>query len=213
MALGGPAGLDHPNELLNTQAYFRLFMVLEQEQQTPDAPLLAQRLQKLYAAADAQSDASLQIMTIHKAKGLEFDHVILPELQRKPTADSSKLLLWLERPQSRGGSHLILAPIKEAAADSDPMYVYLKQIEQQKLLYESGSLLYVAATRARQTLHLLAVLPEVPQIKEWQPPVGSFLQMLWPYFREQLPELWPRIEGIDAIGKYRQKSAFPAFSC
>ncbi len=184
MALGGPAGLNHPNELLNTQTYFRLLMKLEQEQQTPDAALLAQRLQKLYAAADVRSDASLQIMTIHKAKGLEFDHVILPELQRKPTADGSQLLLWLERPQSRGGSHLILAPIKEAAADSDPMYVYLKQIEQQKLLYESQRLLYVAATRARQTLHLLAVLPEVPQIKEWQPPAGSFLQMLWPYFRE-----------------------------
>jgi ATP-dependent helicase/nuclease subunit A len=208
MALGGPAGLDHPHELLNTQAYFRLLMALEQEQQIPDAALLTQRLQKLYAAADAQSDASLQIMTIHKAKGLEFDHVILPELQRKPTADSSKLLLWLERPQSRGGSHLILAPIKEAAADSDPMYVYLKQIEQQKLLYESGRLLYVAATRARQTLHLLAVLPEVPQIKEWQPPMGSFLQMLWPYFREQIPDGDTVIASVSEAIQYGVSTEF-----
>lgn len=188
LALGGPAGLNHANELLNTQAYFKLLMKFEQKNPIFKVELFTQQLQKLYAAPDAPEDAHLQIMTIHKAKGLEFDHVILPELQRKPIAESSRLLLWMERAHAQGGSHLILAPIKEASQDSDPMYIYLKEIEQKKLMHEAARLLYVAATRAKQSLHLLAVFPQVPDIRAWQPSNGSFLKWLWPYFKNQLPE-------------------------
>jgi ATP-dependent helicase/nuclease subunit A len=177
LSLGGPAGLRNAAELQNAQTYFQWLREFEQNQRP---------LEKLYAAADPRADDSLQIMTIHKAKGLEFDHVILPALERASPSESHSLLLWMERANANGGSNLILAPMKAAAAESDPIYTYIKQTEQQKLQYEAERLLYVAATRAKQSLHLLAVLPAVPDLQTWRPRSGSFLAMLWPYFREQL---------------------------
>jgi ATP-dependent exoDNAse (exonuclease V) beta subunit len=53
-------------------------------------------------------------MTIHKAKGLEFDTVILPGLGAVPRGDDQRLLLWLEH---RG--ELLLAPIAESGEDKD----------------------------------------------------------------------------------------------
>ena len=47
-------------------------------------------MEKLFATPDVLADASLQLMTIHKAKGLEFDTVILPGLSRIPSQDDSR---------------------------------------------------------------------------------------------------------------------------
>ena len=94
--------------------------------------------------------SSLQLMTIHKAKGLEFDTVILPGLGAIPRGDEQRLLLWLEH---RG--ELLLAPISESGGDKDPIYGYLARIERRKSDHETARLLYVAATRARRSLHLL----------------------------------------------------------
>jgi len=196
LALGGPASVNFTYELLNTQAYFKLLITLTATNPILNLAVLNQKLQKLYAAPQTSKEAYLQIMTIHKAKGLEFDHVILPELQRKPVADDSRLLLWSERAATSGGSHLILAPIKEASANHDPMYVYLKNIDQQKLIHESKRLLYVAVTRAKQTLHLLAVLPE--KNENYKPPADSFLQMLWPCFSAECHYSSSEIQLIDS---------------
>ncbi len=184
LTLGGPASLNDLSALHNARSFFQLINDIE-----PDfnISLLKQKLGKLYAAPNPHGDARLQIMTIHKAKGLEFDHVILPGLNRKTPSDSHQLLMWLERANAVGGSHLILAPIKETAAAFDPIYDYLRHIEQKKLMHEASRLLYVAATRAKQSLHLLAVLPTDADIEDWQPATGCFLAMLWPYFQEQLP--------------------------
>ena len=92
-------------------------------------------------------------MTIHKAKGLEFDTVILPGLGSIPRGDDQRLLLWLEH---RG--ELLLAPIAVSGGDKDPIYGYLASIERRKSEQETARLLYVAATRARRSLHLLGCL-------------------------------------------------------
>ncbi len=60
----------------------------------------------------------LQVMTIHKAKGLEFDYVIVPGLDRVITTDDAQLMQWLERPTAsgdpRGPGELLLSPIYRA---------------------------------------------------------------------------------------------------
>ena len=47
-------------------------------------------------AARRERRPALQLMTIHKAKGLEFDTVIVPGLGAIPAWDEQRLLLWLE---------------------------------------------------------------------------------------------------------------------
>jgi ATP-dependent exoDNAse (exonuclease V) beta subunit len=119
-------------------------------------------------------------MTIHKAKGLEFDTVILPGLDALPRSDEQRLLLWLEH---RG--ELLLAPIAESGSGKDPIYSYLASIERRKSEQETARLLYVAATRARRTLHLLGSIPAKTDGSRAEPEARSFLKLLWPVVREQ----------------------------
>jgi ATP-dependent helicase/nuclease subunit A len=129
----------------------------------------------LFAQPDAQAGDLLQVMTIHKAKGLEFDTVILPSLDSPPRQDEAALLLWLEQE-----GHLLLAPISASGKDSDPIYRYLERIERRKAESETARLLYVAATRARSRLHLLASLRTKDDGSVMEPSAGSFLKLLWP---------------------------------
>lgn len=94
-------------------------------------------------------------MSIHKAKGLEFDTVIVTGLGRKPRGDDSRLMLWLERLRFLEQPDLLLAPIHATGGAEDTIYNYLKGIDARKGEYEAGRLLYVAATRAKKELHLL----------------------------------------------------------
>ncbi len=115
-------------------------------------------------------------MTIHKAKGLEFDRVILPGLGRKPRGDDTPLLRWLEHPQFG----LLLAPIAARdGSDQDPIYRLIGRLEREKQDYEAGRLLYVAATRAKKRLHLFGHGRENTQ-GELKPESGSLLEVLWP---------------------------------
>ena len=132
-------------------------------------------------------------MTVHSAKGLEFDAVIVPGLGRKPKADESRLMLWLERPRLNEETDLLLAPIQATGAGDDKTYKYLKRVDSFKSDHESGRLLYVAATRAKSELHLFghtenSIKNEEMELKE--PASGSLLKCMWdvaaPKFQEAL---------------------------
>ena len=56
--------------------------------------LLKRRLDKLYAETAARCADAVDLMTIHGAKGLEWDVVIVPGLERKPQANRERLLTW-----------------------------------------------------------------------------------------------------------------------
>ncbi|MCH8262738.1 MAG: UvrD-helicase domain-containing protein [Proteobacteria bacterium] len=190
MECGGPATLEDASDLENVQTFFD---VLQQEEESSDLKSLA-KLEKavegLYAAADVQAmdddahesgNIKLQIMTIHKAKGLEFDIVILPGLGRGGKAEDKRLLLWQEQQREDGGNDLLLAPIKETGIEDDKLYRYLEILEKTKLKNEEGRLLYVAATRAREQLHLFGTTRLNNDKKEIKPPKkNSLLAKLWP---------------------------------
>src|SRR5690606_29576786 len=95
---------------------------------------------------------AVEIMTMHKSKGLEFEEVILYGLHRRPRADTAPLLRF-ERSRNR----LLMGPIKpRAAEETDKLSAMLGAMEKQRSEYELDRLLYVAATRARQRLHLVS---------------------------------------------------------
>jgi ATP-dependent helicase/nuclease subunit A len=154
VALGGPACAAEAGEMENALAFLDLLERLDRGGGA-DIDALAEETSRLYAGADPQADGTLQVMSIHKAKGLEFDVVIVPGLGRAPRSDSGRLLAWLERPSGHGAPGLLLAPIRPAGPGTDPLYQYVNGVEQEKTRNEAGRLLYVAATRARRHLHLL----------------------------------------------------------
>lgn len=186
LAVEGPACLSKDElEQQHAESYFTLL----NQQDHLDLQILAKELKRLYVKPNPQTPKnSVQIMTIHKAKGLEFDHVIIPAIEKTGRQDESKLMLWQERTHTHGDqSDLILAPIKAADAESDPIYQYLNFCEREKSFYELGRLLYVATTRAKKTLSIFGQVPDkkVEKIQETkEKKVNNLLGLLIPCWQE-----------------------------
>jgi ATP-dependent helicase/nuclease subunit A len=160
LALGGPACVADKTELEDAERYLDELERLEEQGPITDLTRLHDALERLYALPDVDAtDADLQIMTIHKAKGLEFGTVIVPGLDLGPGGGDPDLLLFNEviGPPSESGG-LLLAPIKATGAETDPTYRYLRDLNADAEDVESSRLLYVAATRAEKRLHLMACL-------------------------------------------------------
>jgi len=119
-----------------------------------DIPFLEARIEELYSGG-GKADAPLEVMTIHKAKGLEFDNVIIPGLGKYSKSEEKRILVWMER-----GEDLLLAPVerKGAGDNSWSVYDYLFGLHKEKVELEAARLLYVAATRARLSLYMLGHL-------------------------------------------------------
>jgi len=179
LQLGGPACVDNATDLEDAEVFLALLQGLDSAGGLDDLQLLDERLAKLFALPDIEADDRLQLMTIHKSKGLEFDTVILPGLGRKAPPDESALLMWLERWSSGAHGELLLAPLRATGERHDAIYSYLKSVDKRKGEYETGRVLYVAATRARRRLHLLGHTT----IKDEDlrtPQSSSLLKLLWP---------------------------------
>lgn len=183
--LGGPPCLQDESEYENADTFFKMLSELEDGVVLPEVSQLEHQLNSLFASADTDADPNLQIMTIHKSKGLEFDTVILPGLERRPASDDSSLLLSLERPRSdEDETDLLLAPIKYVGDDYDSIYRYVRRQHNKKADYESIRLLYVAATRAKKSLHLLGTVS-----KDLKAPASkSFLGLLWDGVQHEFTE-------------------------
>jgi ATP-dependent helicase/nuclease subunit A len=139
---------------------------------------------RLYAEDPAQPDA-VSLMTIHGAKGLEFDHVFVVGVGLRGRADDPRLLNWLEVPREQGGDHLVMAPIRvrgDEDTDDDAINLYLKLLHRERARAERARQAYVALTRAKRSLHLF-VHPRVKQsdgVIEFGAEANSLLHNLWP---------------------------------
>ncbi len=124
-------------------------------------------------------EAGVLLLTIHQSKGLEFDHVFLPALQRVTARSDSPLLLsqifYLEQQ-----FYFLLAERKGAVTTETPAYAYLKWLTAQRQEQEILRLLYVAMTRAKRSLWLSAVVEQDAK-HEWKAPAKSFLKYLLPH--------------------------------
>lgn len=120
-----------------------------------DIEILEKRLNTLYAKSNNPNPKAVQIMTIHKAKGLEFDTVIVAGIGRLARSDREKLLLWESRASLLNNPYLILAPIKPPSKKEAVIYSYLKNENKKRAFFESQRLMYVASTRAKKRLYWL----------------------------------------------------------
>ena len=201
LALGGPACVESETDLEDAEIFLDELSKLEEAGAPPDFAALAASLSELYALPDVDAtDDDLQIMTIHKAKGLQFDNVIVPGLDKISGSDDAPLFLWKELVFGNGvaeqgvftaSTGLLLAPIKETGADEDPVYEYLRRLDRDAENAEAGRLLYVAATRAAKRLHLLGCVRRDDAGALKFPPKRSLLAQAWPVAREVFEHMAP----------------------
>ena len=185
--LGGELCVDEIGDQ-NVQRYFKLLDDFDTSGIPFQVSALEAALEKLYAEPDAGDDA-VEVMTIHKAKGLEWDLVIIPSLERKPKVNTAPLLAWAEIPLYNQGStsetQVILAPVQGKGRSGAALNAMIRGIRQHRDRSEVKRLLYVAATRARERLHLFAS-PE--SHKDGTPLIqpGSLLEAMWPAAKSHL---------------------------
>lgn len=182
--LGGPLVYSSASDRADAERLFRLIEDLAPYGNL-DPVLLEDRLEKLYAAPQG-SGRAVEVMTIHKSKGLEFDTVILAGLHRRPRADRAPLMRF-----EHNDGELLLGPIKhKTAGEHDPVSVYLAERDKKRAAYETDRMLYVALTRARQQLHLVGVVQLDDDMAIKTPAPASLLGRLWDYMNKPpIPEL------------------------
>ena len=182
-ALGGPATAESTRSLDEAEAFLDVLAESElRDGPALDLAALGDALERLHAPSQPDPGLRIELLTIHKAKGLQFDTVIVPALERLPRGDDKRLLRWSSQ---LGFDHarLVVAPLAQSGGEHNALYAWLKAQEQEKLVHERRRLLYVAATRARRWLHLVGSCDVVdgstgPVIEH--PPAPSMLGMLWP---------------------------------
>ncbi len=141
----------------NVRAFIDLLETLETSGETIDLTSLSERLKALYAEADNDTDA-VEVLTIHKAKGLEWDAVFVPGMHRVSQSGRAPLLDWAELKQTDAEGHplILLAPIQRRGDDRGTLNRFVSGLRTQGERAELQRLFYVAATRARTALHLFA---------------------------------------------------------
>ncbi len=199
-AVGGLLQIETQSELQDISSCIDTIELYEEGGEILDRDGLNNALASLFAAPNPAADHQVQIMTIHKSKGLEFDRVILPRLDAPSVGVEAQLLKWTEVVDEAGRAHNLLAISKEAGKENDSVYQYINYLDKQKEKYESQRVLYVASTRAKSELYLLADIRSDAKPKSdevYKPPVaGSFLEMLWDGIKNQV-EIFDQGSRVD----------------
>jgi ATP-dependent helicase/nuclease subunit A len=193
LSLGG-ASCVNQTARANLRLLWRCLDELPNSAQDFLGPALDIALAGLTAMPDPAASAELgvQLMTIHKSKGLEFEVVILPELQARSTNTHGKLLSWLERgvatPNSPGEiTEFLVAPIQSRGAERGLSKRWVDRMYLDRESQEMRRILYVAATRAREELHFFA-RPEYRNESgnsSLIEPANCLLATAWPALKER----------------------------
>jgi ATP-dependent exoDNAse (exonuclease V) beta subunit len=177
-------------------------------------PALNAALEKLTALPDpaAGSDCGVQLMTIHKSKGLEFEVVVVPDLQAGVGRGGRNMLSWLERgleqPDDSGEiTEFLIAPFQRKGADRGTAKQWVDRGYRQREAQEDRRILYVAATRAREELHLFArpaYKVEADGSLSLPDPAASLLATAWPALEKEVRarfDAWKAARAASAAGQ------------
>lgn len=199
-----------PSKLANIKKLRRLAQQYCQTKQASLAEWL-QNVKDLRAssskepAATVQADDALQIMTIHNSKGLEFDLVILPQLDKSVHGDTASIK-YLPGKEGEQGLLGIKVPDKEMQLQNSGVYELAKARDSELEEEESRRLLYVAMTRAQKQLLMVGTvaeekLPEaviaLPSAKGWWQQLQAVYEVDWDKQESSCP--WVRLLCADAL--------------
>jgi ATP-dependent helicase/nuclease subunit A len=193
LALGGAATCASDADIDHARRFLAALDEEDQQRTRGRAPDLQRMMQRLYAQDPARPGA-VSLMTIHGAKGLEFDHVFVLGIGMRGRGDESRLLNWLQLPQKAGRDHLIMAPLRfrdqDDETEDDDINQYLRAIHRDRAVEERARQAYVALTRARYSVHVY-VHPRTTEkdgVFSFAPPSNTLLHNLWPALGEHMSQ-------------------------
>lgn len=201
-----------PSKLANVKKLRRLAQQYCQTKQASLAEWL-QNVKDLRAssskepAATVQADDALQIMTIHNSKGLEFDLVILPQLDKSVKGDTASIK-YLPGKEGEQGLLGIKVPDKEMQLQNSGVYELAKERDKVLEEEEARRLLYVAMTRAQKQLLMVGTvarekLPEtivsLPSATGWWQQLQAVYEADWEKQESSCP--WVRLLCAAALSQ------------
>lgn len=142
---------------LDIESYFKLIERQEKCRTINDWDKFEKSLKKLYISPHPSSNKNIQVMTIHKSKGLEFDNVFIPGMGRSSRGGSKDIISWIEY-EHEGSPLFTMACKAKHGGENSPHLRYIKSLVRDKEVFEMGRLLYVGCTRAVKRLYLYATL-------------------------------------------------------
>ncbi len=220
-SLGGSNCVD-ATARANLDLFWKLLDNLAEGEQDLFGPALSSALQDLCALPDpaTSSDCGVQLMTIHKSKGLEFEIVIVPDMQAGTGSRGKKLLSWLERgvknpDESAEITEFLVAPLPSKGADRGKAKEWVDRVYCQRESQETRRILYVAATRAREELHLFS-LPAYKREKNGSTtlvePSNSLLATAWPAVEEEVKARFEEWQATQEDAPEMQGDVIPALA-
>ncbi|HTO02337.1 MAG TPA: UvrD-helicase domain-containing protein [Opitutus sp.] len=115
------------------------------------------RFMERYSVRDVEGAAVVRVMTIHKAKGLGFDLVLLPDLEGMKL-DCRRDGLAVQKAPDRSVEWILDLPGKLFHAQDEVLSAHVRSVEA-NACYEGLSLLYVAMTRAKHAMYVITKAP------------------------------------------------------
>jgi len=204
----GIAAAEGPPGIANARTYLDLLAAAEAGIPETTFNKADFNLQEAFQPPDPRAQTSrVEILTVHGAKGLEFDHVFLPFLDWQPlrSEDKTPPFLLEEIPDSRVHGLALARPYRNEK--QSPLYLLLRDVKNQRVVDEARRVFYVAVTRARQRLVMSAVA-KIDKKGQWQAKGASPLAWLKEHYAQDLPPAgealsWPgpelQVEHLDAV--------------
>ncbi len=168
-ALGGPYALKNTEDYAHIEDFFAAVDNLAGTTTTPlNQVMLTNLLAQKPVTESSPTDNPVEIMTVHKSKGLEFDYVLCPALYHGGAPSRKPLLDWMHTHHQAVPELLMHAPPKNQR-DSNSIHHYLRQFDSACDQQEQIRLCYVALTRAKKGLHAFsfALDDKAPPARSW----------------------------------------------
>lgn len=212
--LQGPSLITSSAEQAATEFFFEELRLAEEHFVVPDVEAFAARIQESFTSVqgeqrNGETPEPVQLMTIHKSKGLQFDHVLIPQLGGKGNADDKDLLVLHERINREGAATLLIAPVpakgsekNEETTAHEKLYSYIRNEKTLKSEYEETRLVYIAMTRARYSVGLFSTLLHKPTEDAEEAPMRPIKQSL-------LARVWEPLKAAGIVANVHQLPIAP----
>lgn len=177
--LNGPQVLNTAVELSLVKRYLMMLSNYEEKALKFSLEDFTEILINTHTTPEVSQHPSVELMTIHKSKGLEFDYVFILGSDSRSPAPSRSALSWSEITAAQNENLLLMAPAKGVGLEQDSVYDYLQHLDKVRESHERKRLMYVAATRAKKELHLFVQVDNPDNIDEYTPNASSLIAPFW----------------------------------
>lgn len=162
--------------------------------------------EEVFKIPSPEGNNAVQIMTVHKSKGLEFPVVIFPFVDESIYRNRSKMWLNSDDP-TIGLENVLVGKSKNVTQYGDEAATLFETRNQEELL-DTINVLYVAFTRAGEQLHILSSLKQnkdgfAPNYTSYF--MGTFVQNQGLYSDEQTHYEWGNPKRVSSTKNTTQK--------